>query len=351
MFAYVGCRTTKERGARGVGISVYAIDVTTGAWNLIETVGPLVNPSYLILDAAQRFLYAVHGDHGEASAFAIASSSGRLKHLNTVSCGGFNPVHLALDATGRFLLVANFKTGSVATLNVLPDGRLGDVVHLAKVQGTVGPRVDQQKGAHPHQVVWAPDMQTVIVPDKGVDQISVFTFNAATGSLAALSPVHAMAGAAPRHIAFHPSQKWAYVANELDSTIAAYRWDALLKTFELLQCLPTVPEAAVQSNSTAGIVVTPSGRHVIISNRGADTVAMFAVDPETGTLTLRQHIATGGTQPRFITLAPDGHSLFVANETSDSIVALEIDDERGSMTAIGHSISTLSPTCIAFKTA
>jgi 6-phosphogluconolactonase len=351
MFAYVGCRTTKERGARGTGISVYSIDAACNSWRHVETIGPLINPSYLVLDASQRFLYAVHGDRGEASAFAIDESTGQLTHLNTVACGGLNPVHLAFDASGHFMLIANFKTGSVATLNVLSDGRLGDIAHIARVTGTVGPRTDQQKGAHPHQVVWAPDRQTVIVPDKGVDQISLFEFDAATGALDGLRPVHTTAGAAPRHIAFHPSQKWAYLANELDSTMAAYRWHAHSRTFELLQCLPTVQEGAAENNSTAGIVVTPSGRHVIISNRGDDTVAMFAIDQSSGQLTFRQRLSTGGTQPRFISLAPAGRTLLVANETSDRIVELEIDDERGRMTATGRSISTPSPTCIAFKTA
>ena len=310
-FAYVGCRTTKERNARGEGIGVHRIDPATGRWSHVQLVRDLVNPSFLAFDRAQRFLYAVHGDMSDISAFRVDPNSGELTFLNRQSTGGRNPVHLTPDESNRFVIVANYATGTMAILPRNSDGSLGAVRLLETLPGEPGPNRTEQTSSHPHEVAWNPQRQFLIVPDKGLDRVFTFRFDPEVGKVVPSSPgfVELRPGAGPRHIAFHPSAPFAFIAQELDSSVGAFAFDSETGTLTPIQVLPSTPETFTGANTAADIEIHPSGRFLFVSNRGHDSIATFAVDAATGRLTPVTWTLSEGRGPRFFTLdAPGGTS-------------------------------------------
>jgi 6-phosphogluconolactonase len=352
MLAYVGCRTTRERNARGEGIGVFRVDEVTGNWQRIQLLKDTVNPSFLAFDRTGDTLFAVHGDMAEASAFRVDRVTGELTYLNTEPCGGKNPCHLTTDPTNRYLIIANYASGTLGVLPIEADGRLSPLRHLETLSGELGPHKTQQKGLYPHHNPYDLDDRFIIVPDTGGDQVCVFTFDADAGRLNPTDPpfVKTRSGSGPRHIDFHPSRRFAYVANELDSTIGTYAWNGERGTLTPLQLLPTLPETYTGDNTTAEIWVSRSGRFVYISNRGHDSIAIFAINPETGFLTSAGWQLTGGKQPRFFAFEPSHRFCYAANEVSDTIAAFRVDSETGALTPTGHVVETGSPTCIVFKT-
>lgn len=348
MFVYIGSRTTRERNARGQGLGVYRLGQPDGAWEQVQMVEGMINPSYLALDQAGRTLYAVHGDQSEVSAFRVDPANGQLTLLNQQSTGGTNPVHLALDPTGKFLIVANYATGSLVVLPVANDGALEPVSGLVVLPGEPGPHKAGQSFSHPHQVLLAPSGGGFIVPDKGLDAVFVVELEAGKLNLDPARRMIARPGAGPRHAAFHPTASILYVLNELDSTITTCRYDTAARRLEPLELLPTQPADFFGENSGAAIVVPPSGRFVYTTNRGHDSIAIFAVDPETWRLRHAGWVSSGGRTPRFMTLDPTGKVMFVANEASDTIVSFHIDQASGGLTPTGQVLETGSPVCLLF---
>ncbi|SPE35949.1 fragment of putative 6-phosphogluconolactonase, YbhE-type (part 1/2) [Candidatus Sulfopaludibacter sp. SbA6] len=222
VYAYVGCYTTAQRYARGDGIHVYRVDPGTGAWSHVQHVGDLVNPSFLVVHPDRRSLYSVHGDESYAMSFSLDRETGRLTERNRVETGGRNGVHQAIDPSGRFLLVANYSTGSVSVLPISPDGALAGPVQVVTLQGQPGPHRIEQTSSHPHHIVFDPSGRYVIVPDKGLDRIFIFRFDPDGGKLTATEQGAAVAraGSGPRHAAFHPTLPVTWVVNEIGSTIA-----------------------------------------------------------------------------------------------------------------------------------
>jgi 6-phosphogluconolactonase len=349
MYAYVGSRTTRERNARGEGISVFAFDPTSGALELVQLVKGFVNPSYLALSRDGRFLYTVHGDESEVSAFEVDRASGRLRFLNQESTHGKNPVHLALDPTGRFLIVTNHLGSSLAVLPIAADGALGAMSQLVAVSGPIGPHRIEQKQAKPHFNPIDPSGRFVAVPDKGLDRI--FSFRFESGKLIpASSPfVVAREGSGPRNLAFHPRKPFAYVVNELDSTVTTYRFSADTGALEPLQILPSLPSRFTGNSRAAGIAVDAAGRTVYASNRGHDSIAVFRIDPATSLLEFLGAESSQGRTPRFFTLSPDGRLLFALNEDSDTIAAFNVDPTSGRLSFSGNSIKSGSPVCMVFS--
>ncbi len=227
MFAYVGAFTTPERKGHGGGINVFRVDPASGAWTH-EQLLEVANPSFLTLDRTKRFLYSVHADLDEVSAYAIDTQTRHITALNRQSCGGKNPVHLSIDPSGRWIVTANYSAGSVGMVPIEKDGTLGPRSDLASLPGDPGPNRTQQANSHPHDAVFDPSGRVIAVPDKGLDRVFVFRLDAASGKLTPNDPpfVATRAGAGPRHIAFHPTMPLAYVVNELDSSVATYRFDA-----------------------------------------------------------------------------------------------------------------------------
>ncbi len=344
--AFVGCFTSAKRRARGLGLDVYRAPAGTPceSWSPIEHVAGLENPSFLVSDPARRVLYAVHGDGDHASAFAV-EPDGRLRPLGGAPTGGTNVVHQALDPSGRFLVVANYGTGSVAVLPVRGDGALTPARQVLDMPGATGPHRSEQAGSHPHQVVFSPDGAFVLVPDKGLDRVFVLSF--AAGRLAPAGSVAMRPGAGPRHLAFHPTRPFVLLVNELESTLALLRWDAAAGTLEPAQLASTLPPDFFGASTAAAIALAPDGRYAYVSNRGLDAVARFAVDAASERLVATGWTQSGGRDPRFMTLDPTGRQLLVANEGGDSLVTFTIDPVSGDLRSTGRRDS-LSPCTVAF---
>jgi len=351
MLAYVGCYTTAKRQARGEGINVFRIDQSSGIWTHLQLLGGLVNPSYLALDRGGRFLYAVHGDLDELSAFAVSPESGRLSLVNQRTAGGVNPVHLALASSGRFLVTANYANGTAAVVAIEADGSLGARIRIHALSGPPGPHRIEQTGSHPHHCPFDPSGRFVLVPDKGLDRIFVLRFEAREGELVPneVPHVETRAGAAPRHIAFHPSLPFAYSVNELDSTVTGYHWDVSAGTLRPFQILPTLPDHFTANNTGAEIAAAPSGAFLYVSNRGHDSIAAFAIERSSGRLMALGWASTGGRKPRFFALDPSGALLYAANEGSDTIVAFRIEPRSGKLIPTGQVVAVASPACIVFR--
>jgi 6-phosphogluconolactonase len=273
--------------------------------------------------------------------------------LNQRSCGGKNPVHLTVDLTNSHLMVANYATGSLATLPIDSDGKLGEVTGLVELPGTPGPHKVEQASSHPHNIPYDPQQGHLVVPDKGLDRVFVFKLDPQRGTLVPNDPpsVATRSGSGPRHVAFHPTAGYAYVVNELDSTVTAYTYDRVTGSLEPKQIVTTLPDTFTGENRAAGIGITPSGKFLYASNRGLNQITIFAIDQTTGMLTSVGWESTGGKMPRFITLDPSGQFLYAANEATDTIVGFRIDEKNGKLASLGTVAQTGSPVCIVFRTA
>ncbi len=349
MIAYVGSRTTKERGAHGDGINVYQMNPATGSWEHLQTVSNLVNPSFLALGHLGKTLYAVHGDQSEISSLVMDENLGRLTFLNRVSTGGRNPVHLALDPTGRFMIVANYATGSVSSLAVGSDGALGALVHVLTLPGSPGPHKTQQDSSHPHHIVFDPAGTTIFVPDKGLDRIFALKLDSGGRlSLADLGSTVTREGAGPRHIVFHPSKPYAYVVNELDSSVTTYAFEPKPGTLHPLEIHSTLPSTFTGNNSAAEVAISASGKFLYVSNRGHDSIATFQVNNENSLLSPLVWTPSLGKGPRFFALNAANRFLYVANENSDTISIFHVNNTSGGLSPTGQMINTGSPVCIVF---
>jgi 6-phosphogluconolactonase len=350
MFMYVGSFTTKERG-RGEGLSVYRRSGEADNWALVQLVKELADPSFLAIDREGRFLYSSHGDGTQATAYRIDQASGRLSVLNRQPTGGENGAALAIDPTNRVLVVTNYASGTLAVLPINPDGSLAAVSDLARLSGAPGPHRTQQESSHPHHCPFDPSGRCVVVPDKGLDKIFVYRLDTARGKLVAANPpdVATRPGAAPRHVDFHPSQPYAYVINELDSTITTYHFDPEKGALKAVQIVPTLPSSYTGNNTGAEIAVAPSGRFLYASNRGHDSVATFAIDAATGGLATLGWESTQGQTPRFFRLDPAATHLYAANQSSDTVVIFRIDQTTGRLTPTDQIVKVATPTAIVFR--
>jgi 6-phosphogluconolactonase len=348
-FMYVGSFTSTARG-HGEGVSVYRRNRESGTWALIQVLKGLADPSFLIIDRQGGCLYSAHGDGTQATAYRIDPATGRLSVLNQQSTGGRNGVHLAIDATNRFLAVANYATGGLALLPINPDGSLAPLSDLATLTGTPGPHRTQQESSHPHHCPFDRTGRFIVVPDKGLDKVFVYRLDTTRGKLVAGAPadVTARAGAAPRHVDFHPSQPYAYVINELDSTITTYDFDPDKGALKPVQVVTTLPTTYTGNNSGAEIAVAPSGRFLYGSNRGHDSIVIFAIDATTGALTPVGWESTQGRTPRFFALDPSGH-LYAANQNSDTVVIFRVNATTGKLTPTGETVAVASPSTIVFR--
>jgi len=347
-FMYVGSFTSDGRG-HGDGLSVFRRD--SARWSLVQVVKELADPSFVIVNRQRSHLYSAHGDGTEATAYRIDEATGRLTVLNRQPTRGKNGVHLAIDATGRFLALANYATGSLVVFPINGNGSLAAVSDLATMTGTPGPHKTQQESAHPHHCPFDPTGRFMVVPDKGLDKVFVYRLDAAAGTLTPGRPadVAARAGAAPRHVGFHPTKPLAYVINELDSTITTYAFDPEKGVLAPLQVHTTLPTSYTGNNTGAEIAVAPSGHFVYGSNRGHDSIAIFSIDQATGLLTSVGWEPTQGTTPRFFALDPSGDRLYAANQTSDTVVIFDVDQTTGRLRPTGEIVRVASPSTIAFR--
>lgn len=348
MFAYVGSRTTRERNARGDGISVFSCDEKTGALTLVQVHDGLINPSFLALNKSGNRLYAVHGDCQEISAFAV-STDGTIKLLNQQSTGGKNPVHLALSPDEGHVVVSNHITSSLAVLPVREDGTLAPLLQLTNLSGAPGPHRKEQPFPKPHFNVFDPSGGFVVIPDKGLDRVFTIPFDQGVLRTELQHELICREASGPRHIAFHPTQPWAYVINELNSTVTSCKWHARRGELEAFQVLSSLSDSFVSNSRASEIAVHPLGHTVYTSNRGEESIAVFSVDQASGRLSLQATVASGGKTPRFFCLSPNANHLYVLNEDSDTISVFNVDPDSGDLHYIDLQYHTGSPVCMIFN--
>ena len=364
-FLYIGTYTEPAMHGTAEGISVCRMDPASGALAHVRTVAGVVNPSFLAIDPARRHLFAVNetATHdgqpgGGASAFALDAAAGNLIVRNTRPTHGTFPAHLTVDPTGAYVLVANYGSGNVAVYPLAEGGDLGAMSDLVQNTGS-GPNKDRQAGPHAHMITCDPSGRYALLVDLGIDKTLVYRLDPATGKLNAhdittesgvteQSCGQAAPGAGPRHIAFHPTNRYAYVINELDSTIDAFAWDATRGTLARFQTISLRPADFTGASSGAEIVVHPSGRFLYGSVRGYNGIAMFAIDSNSGTLTALGHEPTQGKNPRSFTLDPTGAFLLVANQDSDNVVTFRSDQTSGTLSATGSIAQIPTPVCLLF---
>jgi len=352
---YVGTYTTKTKSR---GIYAYHFDGATGQLTLLDLAAETANPSFLAVHPNGRFLYAVNevSDYqgkksGAVSAFAIDRETGKLALLNQVASRGADPCYVSLDKTGKYVFVANYTSGSVIVFPVLADGRLGEATAFVQHAGHSVNR-DRQEGPHAHMIEVSPNNRFVLAADLGLDELLVYRFDAAKGSLTPNDPPFAFAkvnpGAGPRHFAFGPSNSFVYVINELQSTVAVFSYEPAGGVLHPLQTLSTLPKGFTGKNKAAELLVHSSGRFLYASNRGRDTIALFAINPEKGTLTPVAQDLTQGKTPRNFAIDPTGSFLLVANQDSDNIVVFRINPRSGDLIPTGQVLAIPSPVCVDF---
>jgi len=346
-FAYVGCFTTEKRKARGKGIAVFSIHPDSGVWTFIEACDVVPNPHYVALDHTQQYLYSAHGDGSDICAYRRDRNTGRLTFLNKQPTGGYNSSHLVPDSSNRYIVLANGPGCAVFPINA--DGSLAPCSDKVVPPGEPGPYRHEQQGPHPHQSPFDSTGRWVVLPDKGLDALHVYRFDAVNGKLIPGNPLTTRAryGAAPRHMAFHASNGCAYVVNELDSTVVAYRWDDVHGKLTPFQRVSTTPQSHTGNNTGAEIMIAPSGRFVYVTNRGHNSIATFAIAGD-GSVTPIAWDSVQGARPRYFGLTPDGSRLFACNQDSHGIVEFSVDTTSGKLTPTGQVIETGSPSCIAF---
>jgi len=351
---YVGTYT--EEGSKSKGIYVFRFDADSGQTTSLGLAAETTNPSFLALHPNGRFLYAVNevGNYkgpnsGGVSAFSIDRSTGKLTFLNEVASRGADPCYITLDKTGKYVLVANYTGGSIATFPVLEDGKLGDASAFVQHTGH-GTNPERQEKAHAHSIDLSPDNRFAMVDDLGLDELLVYKFDSATGSLTPNNPPFAKLdpGAGPRHFALSPNGKFAYVIAEMHSTVTVFSNDEKTGTLHSLQTISALPKDFTGKNDDAEIEMHPSGKFLYASNRGSDTVTEFAIDPAKGTLTPVAYTPTQGKEPRSFEIDPTGKFLFAANQKSDNIVIFRIDAKTGRLTSTGQVLDVGSPVCVKF---
>lgn len=345
-------------GTKSKGIYVSRFDAATGKLSEAELAVETKNPSFLAIPSKGNQLYAVGEVNavpgqraGAVSAFAREPGTGKLTLLNQQTSGGAGPCHLSLDAKGRCLLVANYGSGNLAALPVRADGSLAEATNVIQHTGSsVHPQ--RQTGPHAHCVLPSPDNRFALACDLGLDKVLVYRLDQTTARLMPNDPPFARVahGAGPRHLAFHPNGKFVYVINEIDLTITTFSYDAARGVLFEEQNLSTVPPdyAVTEKDSTAEIAVHPSGRFVYGSNRGSDSISVFAVEPKTGKLTRVQTESTQGKAPRHFAIDPTGRWLLAENQNSDSVVVFAVDPASGRLKSTGQSITVGSPVCAVF---
>jgi 6-phosphogluconolactonase len=362
MWAFVGTLSRPMpyvAAANGPGLAVLTFDETTGALDLRHEIGGIDNPSYLTLAPDGRTLYAtseVFGWHeGIATAYRIDRATGALRYINRQPTQGSIAAFAGFDRSGQWLLVANYRMGedglrppqAAVVFPIAADGGLGPVVAAVAHAGR-GPNADRQEGPHPHCALASPDNRHVLVADLGIDRIMVYRFDAATGALhpaahpwATLPP-----GSGPRHLTFDPAGRFLYAINELASTIAVFAWDAAGGGLAPVQTIGALPSAWQGESHCSDVQISPDGRFLYGANRGHDSIAVFAIDPADGRLTLIGHHPTLGRTPRQFTIDPSGRFLLIANQNADAVVVLARDARTGLLSDTGQRAGVGTPMCV-----
>ena len=364
LMMYIGTYTRKESHVEGksAGIQVCKFNKATGEITYVGVKAGVTNPSFLAIHPTGRFLYSVSEMNeriegrpaGGIAALSIDAESGELTSLNMQASGGTGPCHVIVDATGQYVLAANYGSGGVVVLPIEEDGSLGSLSDYVQHEGSsINPQ--RQQEPHAHSINLDASNKYALVPDLGIDKVLIYEFDVENGKLKPNSAqpwARTKSGAGPRHLDFHPNQRFVYVGNELDSTVVAFEFDATKGTLKEIQTLSTLPdgydESGAEKSYVADVHVHPNGKTVYVSNRGHDSIAIFEIDEKSGELTPVGYTSTQGSFPRNFGLDPAGEFLVAANQNSDDIYVYTVDAKTGGLEPTAHSIEIPSPVCIKF---
>ena len=357
LFLFVGTYTQTDTPAqaKATGIYIYRMNRFTVALSLHSVSPHTINPSYLAIHPNKLFVYAVNEtggdgpkDFGAVSAFRLDRDKMQLQFINSVSSKGKFPCYISVDASGKFVMVANYGSGNVALYPLQNDGSLGEAVSIIQHQGK-GPHKNQD-GPHAHMIVPDPEGKYIYTSDLGIDRVQVYRIDTLKRQLEYKNREAVMkAGAGPRHIAFHPSQPWMYVVAELNGTIEAFTRDKETGALSRFQSVSTLPAGVNQEASCADIHISPSGKFLYASNRAeVNSIAIYSINERTGELSLLGHQDTGGKTPRGFVIDPSGSFLLVANQNSSNVVTFKIDPVTGMLHATGIVTQVPTPVCLKF---
>jgi 6-phosphogluconolactonase len=349
-WVFVGTYTDRE----SKGIYRMVLDTASGKLSEPVLAAELSNPSFLAIHPTRKYLYTVNespgpGKGGGVTAFALDAGTGNLTRLNQESTVGDGPCHLVVDGTGKNVLVANYGGGSVAVLPIGPDGKLGPASDFVQHKGKVfDPK--RQGTPHAHSINLDKANHFAVVADLGLDRVFVYKFETQDGKLTPNDPPSTKLEnrSGPRHFAFHPDGKHAYVINEIDCTVTAFDYDADHGVLTAIQTIPTMPVAVEPRHSTAEVVVHPSGKFLYGSNRGHDSIAVYTIEHGTGRLTLVEYEPTQGKTPRNFAIDPTGHYLLAENMGSGTVVVFKVDPETGALEPTGQTVKVPSACCVKF---
>lgn len=352
MPVYLGTQTGREGNSEGIYSTTF--DPETGRLGEVKLASKYNQPGFIILHPSKPLLYSIGApatpfvdETSSVAAFRVVGD-GTLEFLKDASTGGKGACHLALDATGNTLAIANYGNGAISTVRLLND--LPDKVASVLINPGSGPNPQRQQATHAHGVYFNPDNNRLLIPDLGLDKVWSYSFDATTSRFDAEkgTPFAAEPGSGPRHIAFSPDQRHAYIVNELDNTVSACAYDAKAGTLSPLQRISTLPDGWSGQTTTAEIEVHPNGRFVYASNRGHDSIAIFSRDVKTGKLSSLGQTPCGGKTPRHFAIAPGGKWLICAHQTSSTLAVLPLDPETGKLGAAGPPVACPNPICVLF---
>ena len=351
-FVFIGSYTKDEGQTDHRRDGIFTCQVSDeGQLGLLSAAASGKNPSYLAQHPTLPVLYSVNEMEADrASAFTIDPPTGKLALINSQLTGGEWPCQISPDPTGKWLMAANYNSGSLTIFPVLADGRIGPSSDYVQHRGVPGPDQDRQNSAHAHMIKFDPTGRFILATDLGLDRIFIYRLDEQRGRLEPHSPaeVRLPPASGPRHFVFHPNRRFLYLANELDSTVTACEWDGEAGELRPFQKLPTLPGGFEGVNEVADIHLHPSGRFVYVSNRGHDSLAAYAVDPRSGLLDPLGHTPTGGLFPRGFGVDPLGRFILAANQHSDTVVTLRIDERSGQLFPTDFKLAIPRPTCVVF---
>ncbi|AWB44221.1 3-carboxymuconate cyclase [Paenibacillus sp. CAA11] len=338
--------------AENSGVYVYEMNEETGSLTRRDEVSGLKNPTFLNVDTAERRLYSIGesalesgGKAAEAVAFSIDGTSGKLTELNREVNLDATTCHINRDSSNQVLIVSSYHGGKVGLVQLEKDGRVGKLLDEKQHEGR-GAHPERQDRPHVHSAFFSPDERFLFVNDLGLDIVRAYTVDLEQGKLHFHADIKTEPGAGPRHLAFHPSGNYVYVMNEVNSTIASFRYEAATGHMEAVQVVSTLPDDFEGENTTAEIAVSQDGRFVYGSNRGHDSLVVYAVDDKTGELTLVERISSEGAHPRHFALSPNGNHLIAANRDTNNLVTFKVDKESGRLKFTGVSEEVSKPVCV-----